>query len=496
MFLLVLAIAVGSILLTVVGLLIYARWNYGTLEALNIPVVDRSFFLGSTPELHKKVQHLEDIERFNKYGPIYGVYEGRTPHIHVCDPELIRLIFVKDSDHFRNRREVELGDPIVNEMLDFLPYAKWKVLRQMQTPSLTASKLKIMSTRVNESAAEFVSYMGNKLEGSNGRAKFNTREVFVPLAIDIICRGLIGIPVHNPFDYSNEVCQSLETISAEGQDSSILYTLSFSFPFLSALAPTLAPDNIHYFANMFRKLIKVRSEDSIKNNDFMDKIVDMMHKLPTDEFKKLNVSEATVIAQALGPLMAGYDAIAAVSVFLSYYAARDPQVQQRITQEVDDHFEKYGEFRHENLGELAYLHACVKETLRLVPSFIRPERICTKDWEYNGLRIPAGVVVMIPAWGANRNPEYFPDPEKFDPERFMDEQSTGLSQYAFSTFGHGPRNCIGLKFAYDALKLSLCHVFRKFQFELRPDTEVKYKTGVLFLMQYYPILLDVVRRET
>lgn len=49
------------------------------------------------------------------------LYEGRYPHIHVCDPELIRMIFVKDVDHFKDRRLVELGHPIMNEMLDFLP---------------------------------------------------------------------------------------------------------------------------------------------------------------------------------------------------------------------------------------------------------------------------------------------------------------------------------------------------------------------------------------
>lgn len=49
------------------------------------------------------------------------VYEGRSPTIYVCDPELIRLIFVKDFDHFQDRRQIDLGDPLVNDFLDFLP---------------------------------------------------------------------------------------------------------------------------------------------------------------------------------------------------------------------------------------------------------------------------------------------------------------------------------------------------------------------------------------
>ncbi len=63
-----------SILILVVSILvIYARWNYGTLEKMNIPVVKPSFLLGSTPDLHLKVQHLEDVARYQKYGSVYGV---------------------------------------------------------------------------------------------------------------------------------------------------------------------------------------------------------------------------------------------------------------------------------------------------------------------------------------------------------------------------------------------------------------------------------------
>lgn len=66
-------ILVALLLIVATSLVIYARWNYGTLERLGIPVVKPSFILGSTPDLHLKVAHFEDIERFKKYGKIYGV---------------------------------------------------------------------------------------------------------------------------------------------------------------------------------------------------------------------------------------------------------------------------------------------------------------------------------------------------------------------------------------------------------------------------------------
>ncbi|ODM97640.1 Cytochrome P450 3A31, partial [Orchesella cincta] len=77
------------------------RKKYGVLEQSGIPVIEPTLFLGSEPNIHKTVLHLADIERFNKYGPIWGSYIGKNATFLLRNPELIRLIFVKDfSTHF------------------------------------------------------------------------------------------------------------------------------------------------------------------------------------------------------------------------------------------------------------------------------------------------------------------------------------------------------------------------------------------------------------
>ena len=276
-----------------------------------------------------------------------------------------------------------------------------------------------------------------------------------------------------------------------------LYLFSVSYPFLASLAPAIASGPVNYFANFFRHLIRGRlsSPAESRQNDFMDKVAEMSSSLPSPEFKNLGITEMTVLAQVIGPLLAGYDALATTMSFLAYYLASDPEKQDKVRAEIDAVFEAHdGTIKYEHLNELEYLSACVKETLRLAPPFIRPERICTKDWEYNGLKIKKGCVVMMPAWAANRNPECFTNPDDFEPERFLEEQ-TGISQYGFTTFGHGPRNCIGAKFSTEALKLVLCHLLRNFNFQLRPDTKIVYRPGVVFLLQYEPLFLDVVRRD-
>lgn len=141
---------VGVLVLIVTAVLFQSRENYGVLEATGIPVVTPTLFRGSEPNLHRTVLHLQDIERFRKFGGVWGVrtyacqpyicynfthksfrsnyvlclfqsYVGRTPQIYIADPEIIRLVFVKDFLHFGDARELDMGSPMLNEILNFQP---------------------------------------------------------------------------------------------------------------------------------------------------------------------------------------------------------------------------------------------------------------------------------------------------------------------------------------------------------------------------------------
>lgn len=87
------------------------------------------------------------------------------------------------------------------------------------------------------------------------------------------------------------------------------------------------------------------------------------------------------------------------------------------------------------------------EALRLYPPGMISERVCTKSYELEGTRIviQPGDTITIPHYGVHKNQEYFPEPDKFDLERFSNERKGDIQKYAFQPFGHGPRSCIGKK---------------------------------------------------
>ena len=157
-----------------------------------------------------------------------------------------------------------------------------------------------------------------------------------------------------------------------------------------------------------------------------------------------------------------------------------------------------------DLNKLAYLENVIKECLRLFPSVPLFTRELKQDCEIGknsafldiafiqfryvsfnslaGYKILKGVTAVILPYALHRNEKYFPDPEKFDPDRFLPENSKDRHPFAYMPFSAGRRNCIGQRFAQMEEKVILAHIFRKFEIkslktteELRPTAEIVLK---------------------
>lgn len=88
------------------------------------------------------------------------------------------------------------------------------------------------------------------------------------------------------------------------------------------------------------------------------------------------------------------------------------------------------------------------------------------------LKVPQGISVVIPTYSIHRDARLWPNPERFDPDRFTPEAKQSRDPYAFMPFGHGPRNCIGMRFAQMEIKLVLARMLKKFSFQVAADTKI------------------------
>lgn len=148
------------------------------------------------------------------------------------------------------------------------------------------------------------------------------------------------------------------------------------------------------------------------------------------------------------------------------------------------------------LSELKYLERCIKESLRLYPSVPFISRILDEDFVTNDhFVIPKGTIANVHIYDVHRNPKIYPDPEKFDPDRFLSENVLKRHPFAYIPFSAGPRNCIGQKFATLEIKTVLCSILRKFKLEPIDTPETRQLCAELVIRTKNGIRVKFVKRN-
>lgn len=125
------------------------------------------------------------------------------------------------------------------------------------------------------------------------------------------------------------------------------------------------------------------------------------------------------------------------------------EVQEKIAEEMDSLFG--GSDRPatiKDLNEMKYLERVIKESMRMYPPVPFIGRITSEEVEIAGYQIPKNCFINIEIFKILRDPDHFPNPEKFDPDRFLPENSNSRHPYAYIPFSAGPRNCIGKQMRY------------------------------------------------
>ena len=123
------------------------------------------------------------------------------------------------------------------------------------------------------------------------------------------------------------------------------------------------------------------------------------------------------------------------------------------------------------------------------------ERQLVSKGEYKlaGIYIDEGTVVEVSAQAVHHDPEYYPEPFAFKPERFLPENKSKLVPYTYLPFGQGPRNCVGMRFAYQEMKLLLAKLIRRYRFSNSPNTPTKlsFNPGSLLLnVKPFPLICN------
>ncbi|GFY37958.1 cytochrome P450 3A8 [Trichonephila inaurata madagascariensis] len=176
--------------------------------------------------------------------------------------------------------------------------------------------------------------------------------------------------------------------------------------------------------------------------------------------------------------MVGYETTGTVLTFVAYCLATNREWQEKLIKEVDEAFEKHTEMSYDAVRDMKILDAVVSETLRKFPPLLMAERTAVEDYVLGdtGITVEKGMRAIIPIYSMHYDPDFFQDPESFNPERFMDGYEPKHPQYAYLPFGAGPRNCLGMRFALLEIKVCITNILRHFRIKPLPTSKVPLDT--------------------
>ena len=189
------------------------------------------------------------------------------------------------------------------------------------------------------------------------------------------------------------------------------------------------------------------------------------------------LSEQEVLDEVETFMFEGHDTTASAISWCLYNLARFPHIQARARREVDEVLgpDAQAHVQWEDFNRLPYLTQCIKESMRLHPPVPIVTRKLEKPLTIDGRTAPPGMVVDIAIWNIHHNPQVWPDPLKYDPDRFTPDKVKEMDPHAFLPFSAGPRNCIGQNFAMHEIKTVVARVLHRFVFEADDTQQVRFK---------------------
>ncbi|XP_054155184.1 cytochrome P450 3A29-like [Oppia nitens] len=439
--------------------------------------------------------HDYTLYAYKKYGRVYGSYDLFRKLLVINEPDLLRDIMVKDFNVFPDHKHMNLGSSTVNISLFFLPgNDQWKRVRSILSPAFTSGKLKAMMSHISDISDKFVQSLNSHTKTG---AAFNIRELIGAFAMDVICGCAYGINLDSIKNPEHPVVVNAKKVL--NTDVNLRQVIGL---LMTPLAKLLKLEFFDLNAtNFFEELTnKILQERQHKNNytdkrrtDFIQLMIDSEKTgsdigydsgddLETNKSVNEDNSRITtkgsltpdeITGQGLLFFIAGYDTTSASITNAIYYLSKNKDCQQKLYEEI----KTVDEFTYDKLNHLKYLNAVLNETLRLAPSLVRINRECVQDYQLGntGITVPAGTSIEIYPYALHRDPEFWPEPEQFKPERFLEPTH---HPFAYIPFGAGPRVCIGQRFAMNEMRMCLAKLIHSYDFSLASGAKREFFKGV------------------
>ena len=296
-------------------------------------------------------------------------------------------------------------------------------------------------------------------------------DLFSQMTLDVILSTAFGLKTNIQTDPHSPVTKEAERLFQRVWLSPYLQI----FPCSAFIRRTIAyfRRSVEFFVRAATEIVDERRKHASKGRNDLLQLILTAHEEPAVQGIS-KFSDDELKAQLITFLLAGCKTSSSTLAFTAYHLAMDADVQERLRCEVEIAIQTYHELPlYDLVHEIEYLDCIMNESLRLCPPIHIFNRNCEQTCKITPeLTIPAGMEVTVPVYALHHDPEAWPNPEVYDPERFRGPAKNTRHPFQFLPFGAGPRNCIGMKYAMMEIKVALVRILRNFKFVQSPETQV------------------------
>lgn len=427
--------------------------------------------LGHVREIRQ--DHLGAYLRWHrKYGDVVGFRLGVKRFYLVSHPKLAEEILITQQDTFVKpfNTNKPSGLPLVVGNGLLTSSGKWwKHQRRLIQPSFHRSHIVAMEPIINNVVSELIGEWQNR--DTDQPLDVNTE--MMRITLEIISLVICGTGAR---DISARVGSALHITLGHVQKNS--YNPIAPPLFIPTRANREFKKAMAALNDVVNTMVEKRKQDGTHPGDLLDVLLNTV-----DKETGQGISLQQLIDEVLSLFVAGHETTANALSWAWYQLAMHPEIFDTLRKELDSVLGGRTPVTAD-LPNLVYTRAILDETLRLYPTIPQIVRGVANDTTLNGFKILKGAIVLLNVRNLQRHPDIWHNPDKFDPTRFLPEQSGKIPRMAFMPFGAGPRVCVGNHLALTEGILVLAQIAQRFDLTMVEGHQVEEEIAISLRPKY------------
>ena len=396
-----------------------------------------------------------------EYGDVVCVHLAHVPIYLLVHPRDIETVLVTNAGNFTKSEDYRALARVLGRGLLTSEGEFWKRQRSLIQPAFHRQSI-VAYAAVMTSAAD------RMLDSWKDKGERNIHEDMMRVTLEIVAQCLYGAEVT---DAAARVGKAMEVVTASFiNNASLAILFPFDIPVRFARREWRA---IRELNEVIGGIIRERRSSNQPREDLLDML------LRARDADGNPMSDAQLRDEVMTLFLAGHETTAIALSWACYLIAQNPHIETKLAEELQA---VLGDRvpAPEDLPRLRYTEMVLKEVMRLYPAVWGIGRRAVEECEFGGYRVPAGSNIFILQWRTQRDARFFPDPERFDPERWRDDpvRSGKIPRFAYFPFGGGPRVCVGASFAMMEATLLLAMIQQKYHLEVVPGHPIEIFASV------------------